>query len=194
MVSDNSRSSRASSISSISSVGWAPNQSQAKLARLATCRNAKLPDPALSKCKEQYEYAPSEPMSSPDLESFHIDDSDATVDSPVETFAPSRKRGRSSVDLQQNVRHLLHSTRSAFNLRSHQTVFPDRSVAQSFVLSENRRASGSELKGLQSPKHTAPECSRLPVQKDFGKKRTCCGTEAAKAFRPQGPGMWDGIL
>jgi hypothetical protein len=194
MVSDNSRSSRASSISSISSVGWAPNQSQAKLARLATCRNAKLPYPALSKCKEQYEYAPSEPMSSPDLESFHIDDSDATVDSPVGTFAPSRKRGRSSVDLQQNVRHLLHSTRSAFNLRSHQTVLPDRSVAQSFVLSENRRASGSELKGLQSPKHTAPECSRLPVQKDFGKKRTCCGTEAAKAFRPQGPGMWDGIL
>ncbi|KAH7090190.1 hypothetical protein FB567DRAFT_438487 [Paraphoma chrysanthemicola] len=194
MISDNSRSSRASSISSVSSVGWAPNQSQAKLARLATCRNARLPYPALSKCKEQYEYAPSEPMSSPDLDSFHIDDSDATVDSPSGMAAPSRKRGRSSVDLQQNVRHLLHSTRSAFNLRSHQTILPDRSVAQSFVLSENRRASGSELKGLQSPKHTAPECSRLPVQKDFGKKRTCCGTEAAKAFRPQGPGMWEGIL
>ncbi|KAH7361196.1 hypothetical protein BKA66DRAFT_611959 [Pyrenochaeta sp. MPI-SDFR-AT-0127] len=191
MISDNSRSSRASSISSVSSVGWAPNQSQAKLARLATCRNARLPYPALSKCKEQYEYAPSEPMSSPDLESFHIDDSDSasvTVESPVAVTSASRKRGRSSVDLQQNVRHLLHSSRSAFNLRGQQTVLPDRSIAQSFYLSR------SEPKGLQSPKHTVPDCSRLPIQKDFGKKRTCCATEAAQAYRPHGPGMWEGIL
>jgi hypothetical protein len=196
MISDNSRSSRASSISSVSSVGWAPNQSQAKLARLATCRNAKLPYPALSKCKEQYEYAPSEPMSSPDLESFHIDDIDAKpmVDSPTAMATPSRKRGRSSVDLQHNVRHLLHSTRSAFNLRSHQTVLPDRSVAHSFLLPSDIRPSRSEPKGLQSPKHTVPDYSRLPIQKDFGKKRTCCGTEAVQAFRPQGPGMWEGIL
>lgn len=191
MISDHSRSSRASSISSVSSVGWAPNQSQAKLARLATCRNARLPYPALSKCKEQYEYAPSEPMSSPDLESFHIDDSDSasvTVESPVAITTASRKRGRSSVDLQQNVRHLLHSSRSAFNLRGQQTVLPDRSIAYSFPLSRN------EPKGLQSPKHTVPDCSRLPIQKDFGKKRTCCATEAALAYRPHGPGMWEGIL
>jgi PHO85 cyclin-5 len=193
MVSDNSRSSRASSISSVSSVGWAPNQSQAKLARLATCRSARLPYPALSKCKEQYEYAPSEPMSSPDLDSFHIDDIDAkTGDSPTAMATPSRKRGRSSVDLQQNVRHLLHSTRSAFNLGSHRTVLPDRSIAQSFIL--DSRSSCSEPKGLQSPKPIVPNCSRLPIQKDFGKKRTCCGTEAAQGFRPQGPGMWEGIL
>jgi hypothetical protein len=191
MVSDNSRSSRASSISSVSSVGWAPPQSQAKLARLATCRSAKLPYPALSKCKEQYEYAPSEPMSSPDLDSFHIDDIDAKT-SPTAMATPSRKRGRSSVDLQQNVRHLLHSTRSAFNLGNHRTVLPDRSIAQSFVL--DNRSSRSEPKGLQSPKHTAPHCSRLPIQKDFGTKRTCCSTEAAQGFRPQGPGMWEGIL
>ena len=194
MISDNSRSSRASSISSVSSVGWAPNQSQAKLARLATCRNARLP--YLAKCKEQYEYA-LEPMSSPDLESFHIDDIDAASlrsDSPTAMVAPSRKRGRSSVDLQQNVRHLLHSTRSAFNLRGYQTVLPDRSLAHSFVLSSDRRSSDSEPKGLQSPKHTVPEFSRLPIQKDFGKKRTCCGTEAAQSFRTQGPGMWEGIL
>lgn len=196
MISDNSRSSRASSISSVSSISSAPYQSQAKLARLATCRNARLPYPALTKCKEQYEYAPSEPMSSPDLASFHIDDSDATpvrVDSPMDAPA-SRKRGRSSVDLQNNVRHILHSTRSAFNLRGHQTVLPDRSVAQSFLLASDRRSSDSEPKGLQSPKHTVPEFSRLPVQKDFGKKRTCCGTEAIQGYRPQGPGMWEGLL
>lgn len=190
MISDNSRSSRASSISSVSSSGWAPNQSQAKLARLATCRSARLPYPALSKCKEQYEYAPSEPMSSPDLDSFHLDDSDTSPRksvSPTSVASVTRKRGRSSVDLQQNVRHLLHGTRSAFNLRGSQTILPDRSVAQSFM-------SGSMPKGLQSPKHTAPDYSRLPIQKDFGKKRTCCGTEASQAFRTQGPGMWEGIL
>lgn len=194
MITDNSRSSRASSISSVSSAGWAPNQ--AKLARLATCRSARLPYPALSKCKEQYEYAPSEAMSSPDLDSFHIDDSDATpikVDSPTEISMPAkanRKRGRSNTDLQQNVRHLLQGSRSASFIHGSTTVLPDRSVAQSFVSSPS---SGDELKGLQSPNFTVPE-RRMPYQKEFGKKRTCCGTEAAQAFQRHGPGMWEGVL
>ncbi|KAF2873000.1 hypothetical protein BDV95DRAFT_490975 [Massariosphaeria phaeospora] len=204
MMTDNSRSSRASSISSVSSAGWAPNQ--AKLAKLATCRNARLPYPALSKCKEQSEYAPSEPMSSPDLESFHIYDSDATpvqVESPVsisvtQASHASRKRGRSSVDLQQNVRHLLHSSRSSSFLRGGQAVVPDRSVAQSFLYSPDRTPSShTVLKGLQSPKRTVSE-QRLPVQKEFGNKRTCCGSQVAQTFRREGsmmgPGMWAGIL
>ncbi|KAF2741144.1 hypothetical protein EJ04DRAFT_530736 [Polyplosphaeria fusca] len=195
MVTDTSRSSRASSISSVSSAGWAPNQ--ARLARFATCRNARLPYPALSKCKEQYEYAPSEPMSSPDLESFHIDDADATpvrVDSPMSMAQASRKRGRSSVDLQQNVRHILHNSRSTSFLRGPTTVLPDRSVAQPFFLSDDSMSlSGTEIKGLQSPKCTVPE-HRLPVQKDLGRKRTCRGSEAASTLRREGPGMWAGVL
>ncbi|KAF1916763.1 hypothetical protein BDU57DRAFT_450274 [Ampelomyces quisqualis] len=196
IISDNSRSSRASSISSVSSTGWAPNQNQTKLARWATCRNARLPYPALSMCKEQYEYAPNEPMSSPDQENYHVDDINAKTisESPTAMATTSRKRGRSSVDLQQNVRNLLHSTRSAFNLRTHQTVLPDRSVAQPFVLPSDRLSLRNQPKGLQSPKHTVPDYSRLPIQKDSGKKRTCCGAEAAQAFRPRGPGMWEGIL
>ena len=199
MITDNSRSSRASSISSVSSAGLAPNQ--AKLARLATCRNARLPYPALSKCKEQYEYATSEPMSSPDLESFHIDDSEATlvtVDSPAEisivSTKASRKRGRSSIDLQQNVRNLLHTSRSSSFLRGEATVLPDRSIAQSLVRSGGRTPSSSTRpKGLQSPQRTVSEY-RVPIQKDFGKKRTCCGSEAALTFRREGPGMWEGVL
>lgn len=199
MITDNSRSSRASSISSVSSAGWAPNQ--AKLARLATCRSARLPYPALSKCKEQYEYAPSEAMSSPDLESFHIDDADATpvkIDSPADTSMAatkaSRKRGRSSADLQNNVRHLLASSRSTSFIHGATSVLPDRSAARSFFSSPERMPpSGAELKGLQSPKLTVPE-RRMPYQKDFGKKRTCCGTEAAQGFQRQGPGMWEGVL
>ncbi|KAL5387655.1 hypothetical protein DPSP01_003451 [Paraphaeosphaeria sporulosa] len=193
MITDNSRSSRASSISSVSSAGWAPNQ--AKLARLATCRSARLPYPALSKCSE---YAVSDVMSSPDLDSFHIDDSDATpvkVDSPAEISMPAakanKKRGRSNTDLQQNVRHLLQDSRSNSYGPSYgsRIVLPDRSVAQSFVPTP----SGAELKGLQSPKSTVPE-RRVPYQKEFGKKRTCCGTEAAQGFRRSGPGMWEGVL
>lgn len=198
MITDNSRSSRASSISSVSSAGWAPNQ--AKLARLATCRSARLPFPTLSKCKEQYEYAPSEPMSSPDLEGFHIDDMEtapAKADSPLSIPAAtqaSRKRGRSSVDLQNNVRHLLHGSRSTSFLRGPTTVLPDRSLAQPFFYTHERtHSSGHGPKGLQSPRHILPE-RRTPYQKDFGKKRTCCGTEAAQAFRREGPGMWEGVL
>jgi hypothetical protein len=191
MITDNSRSSRASSISSVSSVGWAP-PSQASLARLATCRNAKLPYPVLSKCNE---YAPSEPTSSPEsVDRYQIDDADATpmVESPVsvKSISPSRKRGRSStIDLQHSVRHLLNTSRPSFPLHSQPTVLPDRSIAQpSFSTYEH------ELKGLQPPKIFAPECSRLPVQKDSGKKRTCCSTEAAHAYHRQGPGMWNGVL
>jgi hypothetical protein len=189
IISDNSRSSRASSISSVSSVGWAPNQSQTKLARLATCRNARLPYPAMPKCNEQFEYALSEATSSPDLESFHIDDSsDASPTSMVKSA--SRKRGRSSADLQQNVRHLLHTTRSAFDLRGPRKIMPDRSVAQSFDLPTSHLGT----KGMQDSLQTSPGYARVPVQKDNGKKRTCCATESILLSRPQGPGMWEGIL
>jgi len=192
MITDNSRSSRASSISSVSSVGWAP-PSQASLARLATCRNARLPFPMLSKCNE---YAPSEPTSSPEsVDRYQMDDADATpmrVDSPASTksISPSRKRGRSTtIDLQHSVRHLLNTSRPSFALHSQPTVLPDRSIAQpSFSRFEN------ELKGLQPPKTFAPDCSRLPVQKDSGKKRTCCSTEVAHAYHRQGQGMWNSVL
>jgi hypothetical protein len=197
MITDNSRSSRASSISSVSSAGWAPNQTN--LARLATCRNARLPYPALSTCKEQYEYAPSEPMSSPDLESFHIDDvgtAPVKVDSPQIVLPPprpSRKRGRSSVDLQMNVRSLLQSRSTSFP-RNDQSVRADRSLVQSSISGGRTPSSSIGAKGLQSPmKHTIPE-SRLPVQKDLGRKRTCCGSQSAMIFRREGPGMWEGIL
>ncbi|KAF1949206.1 hypothetical protein CC80DRAFT_429740 [Byssothecium circinans] len=192
MIMDNSRSSRASSISSVSSAGWAPHQANPQLARLATCRSARLPYPALSKCKEQYEHAPSEPTSSPDLDSFHIDDAEAMAvkfDSPQSTSLAkaNRKRGRSSVDLQQNVRNLLNTSRSTSFLRGKTTVLPDRSVAQSST------SFGTGPKGLQSPRRMMPE-GCYPYPKDLGKKRTCCATEEAQFLRREGPGMWAGIL
>lgn len=204
MIADNSlRSSRASSISSVSSAGWAPNQT--KLARLATCRSARLPYPALQKTKETVDYVCSEPMSSPDLESFHLDDAEAMTppkfQSPAsmrvnsEKAQKGRKRCRSSVDLQLNVRSLLHSSRST-SLLGETTVLPDRSIAQSFMIHSSgdmTPSSGTGPKGLQSPKCTVPE-RRLPVQKDLGRKRTCCASEAARTLIREGPGMWEGIL
>ena len=73
-------------------------------------------------------------------------------------------------------------------------VLPDRTVAQSFALPGYETPSaGTGPKGLQSPKGSVPEC-RFPFQKDHGKKRTCCGSEAAQTFRREGPGMWNGVL
>jgi len=195
---NSSRSSRASSISSVSSAGWVSNQ--AKLARVAACRSARLPYPVLQKCKEVSEFnTPVEPMSSPDLESFHIDDVEVVTPSkpvavPKQT---SRKRGRSSADLQGQVRHLLASPRSMSALGSDNFVLPDRTVAKSFLLAgsgDRTPCPGSGQKALQSPACTVPE-RRYPVQKDLGRKRTCCGSEAVQSVgRLGGPGRWEGVL
>ncbi|KAF2202112.1 hypothetical protein GQ43DRAFT_440005 [Delitschia confertaspora ATCC 74209] len=191
MVTDNSRSSRASSISSVSSAGCAPNP--AKLARLATCRSARLQYPALQKCPEASEY------SSPDLESFHIDDADVspsfkahgTADSVSAISRQARKRGISSVDMQQQVRQLLQ--RSTSTTFSEDKVVRDQCDAVSFMLQDL-----DEPKGLQFPARTVSE-SRVPIQKDLGRKRTCCGSSAVPSNNWQqlvhsGPGMWQGIL
>ena len=197
MIMDNSsRSSRASSISSVSSAGWVSNQ--AKLARVAACRSARLPYPVLSKCKEVSEYTPSEPMSSPDLESFHIDDVEAVTPSkPIAVpKQKSRKRGRSSADLQRNVRHLLDNSRSMSYMGTDQIVLPDRSVAQTFVLSgagDRTPCPSAGPKALQSPACAGPE-RRYPIQKDLGRKRTCCGSEAVYPGSRMGPGRWEGVL
>jgi hypothetical protein len=160
------------------------------LARLATCRSARLPLPTLQKCKEVAEYASNEPMSSPDLESFHIYE----MESPVPTVTTprtlnGRKRGISSVDLQQTVRQLLQGSQSRSRVSGETMVLPDRSVAASL----NTSASSIAPKGVQSPKGTVAE-SRFPVPRDLGRKRTCCGTKNAPSLRRAGPGMWEHVL
>jgi hypothetical protein len=135
----------------------------------------------LSKCKERSE-SPLSHASSPDLESFHISDSDGTpvrVDSPQSVIAPAdtkrRKRGISSVsgDLQQNVSDLLKQSRSSAPI-----VLPDRSVASSFLLSSpDRMPLCAEPKGLRSRKLTVAE-RPSPVQKEPRKKQKCCASEA----------------
>ncbi|KAF2083180.1 hypothetical protein K490DRAFT_60713 [Saccharata proteae CBS 121410] len=215
MVSDSSsRSSRASSISSVSSASWAPPP--AKLAKLATCRNARLPYPGQQKEKDNVDmvtsYAPSEPMSSPDLDAFHINDSAEPTPVPPqireisprssEEIAKGRKRCRSSVDL--TVRNMLQQDKMAAEAlltldpgMLHQpapTVVPDRNLATSFLLQNGRTPSCLAAKALQSPMFNVTE-PRQPVQKDFGRKRACCATEVAQLLQQRsGPGMWDGII
>jgi len=203
MIMDNaSRSSRASSISSVSSAGWAPTQT--KLARLATCRSARLPYPAMRNTKEALDCIPMEPMSSPDPDSFHLGDDveikqfDSPMSmrsSPEKKTANGRKRGRSSVDLQQNVRHLLHSSRSVSHLAGNQTVLPDRCIATSFLLpGDYNPTSIAGPMGLQSPTSTVA-ARRMPVAKESGRKRSCCAGEAQEVFGDRtGPGMWEGVL
>ncbi|KAF2839768.1 hypothetical protein M501DRAFT_932853 [Patellaria atrata CBS 101060] len=203
MVSDNSsRSSRASSISSVSSAAWAPAASQPRLARVATCRNARLPCVAPVKEKEiidlTNEPLTAEPMSSPDFSSFTLDDSDATpVPAALHSAeeAKTRKRGRSSTDLslQSEVRALLNNPdwHPASN-----GVLTDRNVAETFTLTSQGRTSSTRFaaKALQSPsERCAGAENRKPVQRGPGRKRACCASETDVPVK-MGPGMWEAIL
>lgn len=224
MISDSSsRSSRASSISSVSSAAWAPDT--AKLAKLATCRNAGLPYQVQPKEREA-EYVPSilpseGPLSSPDLEGIHIDDTseptpvpfqrvELSTQSASEDGAKGRKRCRSSTtdtSLQQNVRALLSQDQLAAETllamdMDHQTGFTqpssvaaDDCIATSFLLNNDTTTPlAFSNKGLQSPFATVPEVRR-PVQKDLGRKRACCASEVSQLLQQRsGPGMWDGII
>jgi PHO85 cyclin-5 len=50
-----------------------------------------------------------------------------------------------------------------------------------------------EVKRAQSPTRLSPR--RLPLQKEMGRKRACCGEEVTMGIRKTtGPGMWEGIL
>lgn len=144
--------------------------------------------------KENYDIITSDPLSSPDLDSFHLDESDdvlsLTMNRPptsagnfygrpqtASKVSPKgRKRCRSSVDmsLQQNVRQLLNDP----SFQGQTTVLPDRSLAQSFLLDNSANANCEDAKALQSPKHTVTEC-RFPMPKDLGRKRTCCTSQVS---------------
>jgi len=225
MVSDNSsRSSRASSISSVSSAAWAPAPSQNKLARLATCRNARLPCVAPLKEKEIIDLT-AEPLSSPDFSSFHLDDVvEVPAPSPLplsacskenarpqsslsnalrasEDAAKTRKRGRSSADLSlhQEVRALLNNPDWRPKGLGGAVVLPDRTVAESCMLSQTPRggrtpSASFAAKALQSPSERVSAERRKPVQKDLGRKRACCASEAQAGITRCGPGMWEGVL
>jgi len=142
-------------------------------------------------------------MSSPEIDSLLDDVEMKQFDSPMsmrstpEKPAKGRKRVRSSVDLQQTVRNLLHGSQSVSDLRGPSIVLPDRSLPVSFLLPSptrgDRSPTNNGLLGLQSPTSTVAE-RRLPIQKDLGRKRSCCSTEAVHTFQNPGPGMWKGIL
>lgn len=140
--------------------------------------------------------------SSPNMEGLYLDEDTPTVvadpiqaDSIVsEDPRRSRKRGRSSVDidLHQNVRHLLKSSRSTY-FESPSAIRPDTFVAKSFLVSTpgsgQMTPTNNGAKALQSPMHFATE-RRLPLQKDLGRKRTCFGSEAAQTCGR----LWEGAL
>ncbi|KAH0538076.1 hypothetical protein FGG08_005288 [Glutinoglossum americanum] len=107
-------------------------------------------------------------------------------DSPT---ANGRKRGRTSDDfsaLHQQVRNLIACSRDQkeragmsdpLDSHSQPTVYPTE----------------MEVKRAQSPTRLSPR--RLPLQKEMGRKRACCGEEVTMGIRTTpGPGMWEGIL
>lgn len=101
----------------------------------------------------------------------------------------NRKRCRESMDvsLQHNVRQLV-STRDRNEGDS--SILPDSRLADSFLVPE------VSMKTVQPPLSARLCTPRLPLEKDMGRKRACCGEAAARTIndRTPGPGMWDGIL
>ncbi|KKY22575.1 putative g1 s-specific cyclin pas1 [Diplodia seriata] len=163
---------------------------------------------------------PSESLSSPDLESFHINDASEATPVPFQQnenvspntrsdeVAKGRKRCRSSVDmsLQQNVRDLVNPEKLAAEtlltldpsvLQRTPGIVADRSLASSFLLHTPGRQTPSstfDFKALQSPFAVVPEVRR-PVQRDLGRKRACCASEVAQVLQARaGPGMWEGVI
>ncbi|KAF2273339.1 uncharacterized protein EI97DRAFT_383846 [Westerdykella ornata] len=199
MVTDNSRSSRASSISSVSSAGLALHRP--RLARLAANCNLGRRCAVLAECKEkQEEDTPQLTSSPPDLGSFHISDAEEPMalsgdSQPVSGGVTGakragacvgRKRGRSSVDLQRNVRALLNNC--PFNkawpravdaeaIQDSAEACPSEFLAVKY---SKERTPVCETKGLQSPVRVATE-RRRPLLKEMGSKRTCA-SEAGVLF------------
>ncbi|KAI9786394.1 MAG: hypothetical protein M1839_006854 [Geoglossum umbratile] len=112
-----------------------------------------------------------------------------TCNSPT---TKSRKRGRGSDDLssalQQQVRNLIACSRD----QTERADVPDTMASDPYIPPPLYQAE-IEVKRAQSPTRLSPR--RLPLQKEMGRKRACCGEEAAMGGRnATGPGMWSGIL
>ncbi|CAK3888341.1 G1 S-specific cyclin pas1 [Lecanosticta acicola] len=201
LMSDNSRSSRSSSVSSISTVSTNSSMAlqRACLARQATCRNAGLP--SLKLVKEEREGSAAKPIildddmeivSSPFMTDFSVSGKalnaphrhsrsakHASQPAPMSTSAEkSRKRGRSSghrrSELQEEVRYLLeeHLEDDFMDVDDHAASPSDAATYASNMLARDY----SPVKEAQL--HNRRESSRVPVQKNEGRKRTCCSASS----------------
>lgn len=177
----------------------------------------------LATCEEKVDYFGSysmkqpQIMSSPDMDELKLSDSECAAPTvlpirqrelPLRETSPSkgRKRGRSSVDmsLQQNVRQYLGTDARSYLADPATSVRDDRSAAEPSIFLQSPCPSGMKTptcyegmytaKALQSPARSIPE-RRLPIQKDFGRKRACASeARDVMSFAQTGPGMWNGIL
>lgn len=203
LISDNSRSSRSSSVSSISTVSTNSSMApqRACLARQATCRNAGLP--TLKLVKEEREGTAMKPIiidddvemvSSPYTADFSVGGKalhaphrhsrsakHAPQPAPATSTEKSRKRGRSSghrrSELQEEVRYLLeeHLEDEQMDLDENEASPSDAASYASSMLAQDY----SPMKEAQLPAmHPRRESSRVPVQRNDGRKRTCCSASS----------------
>ena len=207
MMSDRSRSSRASSISSVSTVSttssMAPNR--ACLARQATCRNVLRLPTFPDSVKEEKEGSVIKPIviaddtdtmcSSPDMVDFTVSEKalhaphrhSKHAPHPQPTSAPSTDKGRKRArprggrrsDLQEEVRILLEEELDAMDVDyddDEASPSPAAEYAANTLLRSNTDVFTKQAQpaALLSRRET----SRVPVQKNKGKKRTCCSASA----------------
>ena len=205
-----SRASSISSISTVSTTSsLAPYR--ACLARQATCRNVlRLPAiPAVVKeippasMRKPTVYRDENQMicSSPEAVDFSISEKVATMPhrhskhavqlQPVS--APSTDKGRKRArprggrrsDLQAEVRFLIEEELGAMDVDDDTDAVsppPAAEYASRMLLDSFRSDNAFRSKELQTPAAlTRRESSRVPVQKNDGKKRTCCSASALSA-------------
>lgn len=202
LMSDHSRSSRSSSVSSISTVSTSSTTApqRACLARQATCRNAGLPP--LKLVKEEIEGSVMKPIiieddvdmvSSPVTADFSVSEkvlnaphrhSRASKHAPQTSHSStekSKKRFRSHgghhrrSELQDEVRYQLEESLEDDLMELDDNVASPSEAAIYAGSLLSRRPEYSSVKEIQLPaSHSRRDSSRVPVQRQDGRKRTCC--------------------
>jgi len=202
MVSDRLRLSRSSSVSSVSTASTFSSMApqRACLARQATCRNVRLQLPSPLRESEK-EGSVTKPIvidddgglvSSPEMTDFSISDRALHMPhrhskhAPNPVQAPSaekcrkrcRPRGNRRSELHEEVRFLLQeSLDDAMDLDDRLTASP--SPAFDYATSALARCNPFMIATQASHFHPAfsrPDLARIAVQKENGKKRTCCSS------------------
>jgi len=208
LMSDRSRSSRASSISSISTVSSTSSMApgaRACLARRATCRKVRLPVPAV--VKEEQEGSATKPIIindesermclSPEVMDFSVGEKALHAPHRHSKHAPhhqpplappsdkgrkrARPRGGRRTGLQEEVRIMLEEEFDALGMEMDDDSDSSSPTPAAEYASQmlSRSNSSACLKESQPPASLSRrESLRVPMQKNEGKKRTCCSAAA----------------
>lgn len=196
MISDNSRSSRASSISSVTTMSSTSSMAPQRpnLARLATCRNARLPCPPAS-VKEETEGSATQPIVIDDEQPICVSPDFAINDKKAHTphrhskhavlpvSAPSTKkrprtRGKAHNDFYEEIRAQYNEYNAMEIDSDSDEASPSPAAQQAAKMLRSYEYMDLTREPQPAVSLARRDSSRVPVQKNEGKKRTCMSANA----------------